>query len=326
MNMTAQDDAAWRRLLSPYKKASWRSALIQVANTLIPFAATWAALVWSVMAGYWLLAVPLTLLASGLYIRLFILQHDCGHGSFFPSRRWNQLLGNFLGVLTLFPYGYWRRTHAVHHATTGNLDEREIGDVETITVREYLTRGRWGRFGYRLYRNPVVMFGFGPLYQFVLKHRFPFDIPWAWKREWASALWTNVALVALYGGLSMFLPWQVVLSVTIAIVAVAGAAGIWLFYVQHQFEHTYWADKGEWDFFSAGMHGSSYYDLPPVLRWFTGNIGYHHIHHLASNIPNYRLKECFDAVPEMQAAHRLTLAIQPESASGCVCGTKTPRR
>jgi omega-6 fatty acid desaturase (delta-12 desaturase) len=307
MNAIPQDETAWRQLLSPYKKASWRSAWLQVANTLLPFFACWAGLAWSIERGAWLLAVPLVILTAGLYVRTFILQHDCGHGSFFPNRTANQVLGGFLGVLTLFPYGYWRRTHAIHHATNGNLDERELGDVETLTVREYLSRSRWGRLGYRIYRHPLVLLGVGPAYQFVLKHRFPFDIPWSWKREWASVLWTNLGMVALYGALSALLGWQVVLATTLSVVLLAGAAGVWLFYVQHQFEHTYWAGEGGWDFFEAGMHGSSYYDLPPVLHWFTGNIGYHHIHHLASNIPNYRLAEAFRENPALQGAHRLTL-------------------
>jgi acyl-lipid omega-6 desaturase (Delta-12 desaturase) len=308
MSTNAAEDAAWRQILSPYKKPNRRSALVQLINTLVPFVVIWVALVNCLMSGAWLLAVPLTLLASGFYVRLFVLQHDCGHGSFFPNRHWNNRVGAFLGVLTLFPYGYWRRTHSVHHATSGNLTEREIGDVKTLTVNEYLARTWGGRFGYRLYRNPLVMFGLGPFYQFVLKHRLPFDIPFSWKREWASALWTNVALVVLYGSLCTVLPWQAVVGASLLITTVAGAAGIWLFYVQHQFEETYWAAEGAWDFFRAGMHGSSYYDLPPVLRWLTANIGYHHIHHLASNIPNYRLQECFEAEPAMRQAHRLTIA------------------
>jgi omega-6 fatty acid desaturase (delta-12 desaturase) len=306
MSETPQEEAAWRTLLAPYKKASTKSAVIQVLDTTIPFVAIWAAMAWSVQNLPWLL-IPLTLLGAGFYVRLFILQHDCGHGSFFPSRSANQILGGMLGVVTLFPYGYWRRTHAIHHATTGNLDERELGDVATLTVREYLARGFWGRFGYRLYRSPIVLFGIGPAYQFVLKHRFPFDIPWTWKREWASVLWTNLFMALLYGGLSLLVGWQTVALVTLLVVLVAGAAGVWLFYVQHQFEETYWAEEGNWDFFKAGMHGSSYYDLPKWLHWFTGNIGYHHIHHLASNIPNYRLPEAFRDNPALQNAHHLTL-------------------
>jgi omega-6 fatty acid desaturase (delta-12 desaturase) len=258
------------------------------------------------MASLWL-AMPLSLVAAGFLVRIFIIQHDCGHGSFFRSPMANNLLGAFLGVLTLFPYGYWRRTHAIHHASSGNLDEREFGDISTLTVREYRAKSFWGRFGYRLYRHPLVLFVVGPFYQFVIKHRIPFDIPFAWKREWASALWTNLALAGLAGGLCALVGWKVFLIVHFTIIALAGPIGVWLFYVQHQFEDTYWDRDDAWDFYRAGAHGSSFYDLGPVLHWFTGNIGYHHIHHLSSRIPNYRLAQAFRENPEMQRVTRLTL-------------------
>lgn len=304
----AEDAAAstWRARLAPYKKASWRSALVQLTDTALPFVALWAAMAWSLSVSYALtlvLAVP----TAFFFVRLFILQHDCGHGSFFPARWANNLLGAALGIVTFFPYGYWRRTHAIHHASNGNLDDREFGDIETLTVREYEALSRAAKLRYRLYRNPFVLLLVGPLYQFLLKHRFPFDIPLAWKREWRSVLLTNVAMTAFYGGLILLLGWKTVLLVELPMVMVAGAIGVWLFYVQHQFEETYWEREDAWDYYRAGVHGSSYYDLGPVLHWLTGNIGYHHIHHLASQIPNYRLAQVFREVPEMQKVTRLTL-------------------
>ncbi len=300
------DARALRRLLAPYKRPSRRRALVQLGTSVVPFAAVWAAMAWSAGVSYWLtalLAVP----AAGLFLRLFMIQHDCGHGSYFHSARANNWLGGLLGVVTFFPYGYWRRTHSIHHATHGNLDRREFGDIKTLTVREYQARGRLGRLGYRLYRNPFVLFGLGPIFQFVLKHRCPIDVPLAWKREWASVLWTNLGIVAAGGALSWLLGWQTVVVVHGAIMLVAGGLGVWLFYVQHQFEESYWDDGDEWDFYRAGADGSSFYDLPRALHWFTANIGYHHIHHLASRIPNYRLRECFEENPELQRVTRLTL-------------------
>ena len=307
MSDATTDEVRLRRLLAPYKQASTAKALFQLANTAIPFAILWSLMALSVSRGFWwglLLAIP----AAGLYVRLFIFQHDCGHGSFFPSRRANHLLGAVLGVVTFFPYGYWRRTHAIHHATNGNLDEREFGDIVTLTVNEYRALSWFGRLRYRLYRNPIVLFVVGPAYQFILKHRFPFDLPWAWKREWKSVLWTNLAIFATFGSLAIFLGVKTVLLVHLPIVLLAGAAGVWLFYVQHQFEETYWERTDAWDFYRAGVHGSSFYDLPPFLHWWTGNIGYHHIHHLASTIPNYNLEACFRENEELQRVTRLTFA------------------
>jgi omega-6 fatty acid desaturase (delta-12 desaturase) len=282
---TTDDEQSWKRLLAPYKRPSLPRALFQLLDTALPFAALWALMAWSLDKAPWLsllLAVP----AGGLFIRLFIIQHDCGHGSFFRSPAANNALGSVLGVLTLFPYGYWRRTHAIHHASSGNLDARELGDIDTLTVREYLALSRWGRFRY---------------------HRFPFDIPWTWKREWTSVLATNVAIAAVAGGLCALVGWQTFLVVQLAIVMVAGPTGVWLFYVQHQFEETYWERDDAWSFYRAGAHGSSFYDLPRVLHWFTGNIGYHHIHHLSSRIPNYRLREAWLENPALQRVTRLSL-------------------
>jgi omega-6 fatty acid desaturase (delta-12 desaturase) len=300
------DERSWRKVLAPYKRPSARAATVQLLDTALPFAFLWYLMLLSLAVSYALtlaLAVP----TGFLFIRLFILQHDCGHGSFFPSRAANNVAGSLLGVVTLFPYGYWRRTHAIHHATSGNLERRELGDVKTYTVREYLGFTPMRRWRYRLYRHPLVLLGLGPAYQFVLKHRFPFDIPWAWKREWASVLWTNAGIAVIYGALAGALGWRTVVLVQLPVVLVAGAVGVFLFYVQHQFEEAYWEHDEAWDFYRAGVHGSSFFDLPRPLHWLTANIGYHHIHHLASLIPNYRLAQCFRDNPGLQQVTRLTL-------------------
>lgn len=306
MTSTPDREPDWRQLLAPYKQASWRKALVQLATSALPFIGFWYLILRSLEVSYLatlLFAVP----TAFFFIRLFILQHDCGHGSFFPARRANHALGAVLGVVTLFPYGYWRRTHAMHHASNGNLDERELGDIRTLTVREYLALSRGRRLLYRLYRNPLVLFGLGPAYQFLIKHRFPWDIPFSWKREWRSVLGTDLAIVAAAVGLGQTIGWAQLALVHLTIVFIAGALGVWLFYVQHQFEETYWDRADAWDYYRAGVHGSSFYDLGPLLHWLTGNIGYHHIHHLASQIPNYRLAECFAANPAMQRVTRIGL-------------------
>ena len=296
----------WQKRLASFKKPLPHKALGQLLLTLSLFIAGWWAMLKSLEISYALtlvMAVPM----AGLYIRLFIFQHDCGHGSFFKSRRWNDTLGSILGVMTLTPYAYWKRTHAVHHATHGNLDRRELGDVWTLTVNEYLARGTWGRLGYRLYRHPVTLFLLAPFFQFAIVHRFPLEIPFSWRREWRSVMLTNAALAGVFIAAHLTIGIDRLLMVQGPIFLIGGAVGLWLFFVQHQFEDTYWDRKEDWSFDLAGLQGSSFYDLPPVLHWFTGNIGYHHIHHLSSKIPNYRLKETLDAFPEFHQATKIGL-------------------
>jgi acyl-lipid omega-6 desaturase (Delta-12 desaturase) len=284
--------------LARFSRASLPRAMWQLANTLTPFLALWGVMAWSFQAGWnygWtlLIAVP----AAALYVRLFIIQHDCGHGSFLRSARANRWLGAGLGVITLFPFAYWKKTHAVHHATSGNLDKRELGDIRTLTVREYRARPLWIRLCYRAYRSMPVMLGLGPVSQFVFKHRLPIGMPWKWKKEWRSVALNNLVLLALAALLGWKLGWGVVLAVHIPVVALAGALGVWLFYVQHSFESAYWSRGDEWNPRLAAVQGSSFYDLPAVLRWITCNIGYHHIHHLAPRIPNYHLRAAHEATP-----------------------------
>jgi omega-6 fatty acid desaturase (delta-12 desaturase) len=296
----------WNGLLAPYRRPDRRRSIWQLVSTALLFALGCASMYWSLRVGY-VLTLALALPTAGLLIRLFIIQHDCGHGSFFTSKRANDAIGASIGVLMLTPYHYWRKTHAIHHATHGDLDRRDFGDLMTLTVREYQGLSRWGRLGYSLYRNLFVMLVLGPIYQFGIKHRFPFDAPRSWRREWASVMWTNAGIAA-----ALLVAWQTVglgrfLLVYAPVMLVASAAGVWLFYVQHQFEDSYWIDSTQWSFHRAGLEGSSFYDLPRVLHWFTGNIGYHHIHHLASQIPNYRLPKCFAENPVLHQVTRLTL-------------------
>jgi omega-6 fatty acid desaturase (delta-12 desaturase) len=297
--------ASLRQLVAPYAAPDRRRAFWQLANTLPPFIGAWLlmAALFKPSGGWSLL---LLLPVAGLYVRLFIIQHDCGHGSFFPGARLNRMVGALLGLITLFPFAYWRKTHAIHHGTSGNLDRRGLGDIQTLTVREYRALPALAQFGYRLYRSMPVLLGVGPLYQMVIKHRIPFDLPLAWRREWASVLLNDLALVVVVTAICWIFGWKAVLAVQLSLMLVAGAAGVWLFYVQHQFERAYWTRQEQWNAQAAAMVGSSFYDLPRVAHWFTGNIGYHHIHHLSSRVPNYRLRECFESDPRLRAGPRLT--------------------
>jgi len=256
-------------------------------------------------------AYPITLLlavpAALLLIRLFVIQHDCAHGSFFASIRTADVVGSILGVFTFTPHLFWKRAHAIHHATAGNLDHRGIGDVDTLTVNEYLGRTRWGRFKYRVYRHPCVLFGVGGAMLFLAKHRWPAIAPVTWTRERRSILWTNVGIAGVVTLMWWLVGLEAFLLVHVPLTLMSCSIGVWLFYVQHQFEPTYWERDERWAFDAAALEGSSYYALPRVLQWFTGSIGLHHIHHLSARIPNYRLQRVLDAYPELERVTRITL-------------------
>jgi omega-6 fatty acid desaturase (delta-12 desaturase) len=300
------DDKQWLKILARYRDPSLLRSAYELLITAAPFFALWAIMLLCLNYSYWLsllLAVP----AAGFLVRLFMIQHDCGHGSFFRRPQANRWVGRTIGVLTLTPYDYWRRTHAIHHASSGNLDRRGTGDVTTLTVAEYLDLPRWRRLAYRLVRNPLILLAFGPIYLFLLKHRLPVELMDGGKEVWISAMATNLAIAGVVVGMSSLIGIQSFLLVQLPITLLASSIGIWLFYVQHQFEDTYWDRQDAWSFHSGAMQGSTFFDLPAPLRWFTANIGVHHIHHLASRIPSYRLGEVLRDHPKLREVSRLTL-------------------
>ena len=290
--------------MARYQKSEVWRGVWQLVNTLVPYGALWGLMYLSVQVSWWL-TLPLAVLAAGFLVRVFIIFHDCGHGSFLPSRRANDILGFITGVLTFTPYYHWRWEHALHHATSGDLDRRGTGDVWTLTVQEYLEASRWKRFAYRLARNPVILFGVAPLFLFLIKMRIP--AAKAPRRERHSVAWTNLALVGVAAVMSWVFGLEAYLLLQVFIVMLAGSAGLWLFYVQHQFEGVYWERSEEWDYATAALKGSSFYKLPKVLQWFSGNIGFHHIHHLSTRIPNYHLEKCHRAEPLFQTVKPVTL-------------------
>jgi len=297
----------WTQLLARYRQPSTGRSLVEVGITLLPLVALWV-LTWAALelVGYWL-ALPLAMAAAAFMVRLFLIQHDCSHGSFFRHRLANAWLGRALGVLTLTPHDLWRRTHATHHAYTGNLDRRGVGDVDTLTVEEYRARPLWRRLRYRLYRHPLIMFGIGPAYLFFLQHRLPVGLMREGWRPWLSAMATNVAIGLAAAVLIWLIGIKAFLLVHLPIMLFAASAGVWLFYVQHQFEPTYWEHDERWAYDAAALQGSSYYRLPRLLQWATGNIGLHHIHHLHPRIPNYRLQQALDDHAELRQVPTLTL-------------------
>jgi omega-6 fatty acid desaturase (delta-12 desaturase) len=294
------------RALLRYREPDLIRAIFEVCVTVIPFLLLWTLMWLSLDVGYWL-TLLLALPTAGFMVRLFIIQHDCGHGAFFHYRAANTWLGRVLGVLTLTPYEYWKRNHAIHHATSNNLDRRGIGDIDTLTVEEYRARSLWNRFLYRLYRSAPVMFVIGPAYMFFLQHRLPIHQMRDGWGPWISTMTTNAAIAAT----AVVMIWLVgvgpFLMVHLPVMLLAASIGVWLFYVQHQFEDVMWARNGSWAHSDAALRGSSYYDLPALLHWITGNIGIHHIHHLNSRIPYYRLPSVLRDFPELKSVGRLTL-------------------
>jgi len=292
--------------LSSYRRPHLGRSLWQLTNSTALFFGTWT-LMYALVDVAYPLALALAVPAAFFLIRLFIIQHDCGHGSFFRNAAFANAVGRIIGVLTLTPYGYWRRTHAVHHANSGNLDQRGMGAVKTLTVAEYLTLPRWGRIRYRVYRHPLVIFGIGAALLFVVRHRLPLRVPRTWKRERASIALTNLSIAAVVAALGLTVGLREFLMVQLPITLLASSIGVWLFFVQHQFEDTYWERDPTWSFAASALEGSSYLALPKLLQWATGNIGLHHIHHLGARIPNYRLPEVLRDNPELASMGRVTL-------------------
>jgi len=303
--LSAQPARNWVRTLAKYREPDLARSIFELTVSALPFL-TLAALSGILLSvSYWL-AFALALLNGGFLVRLFIIQHDYGHGSYFSNRRANNWVGRIIGVFTLTPYKFWRRTHSIHHSASGNLDQRGIGDVYTMTVLEYQALPKSKRILYRIYRNPLFLFGLGPVLLFVFHNRLPFGLMKSWE-YWASAMGTNIVisitlgLVVWFGGL---MPLLLIVAPTLF---VAATAGVWLFYGQHQFENTQWEHDSDWQLHDAALHGSSYYVLPVVLRWFSGNIGIHHVHHLYSRIPFYRLMEVLRTHTELATINRISI-------------------
>jgi len=286
--------------LRPFQRPSVGGSLWQITNSVVPYLALWVLMVQTIQFSY-ALTLLLAVVASAFLVRIFIIFHDCGHGSFFPSRRANEWVGFFTGMLTLTPHFEWWRNHALHHAQTGNLDKRGSGDVWTLTREEYEASPRWRRLLYVVVRQPIFMLTVGPLLIFAYQGRFPGRNSRTRERRWIVVM--NLALAVAVTALCLTIGWKTYLAIHVPIIIMAGAAGIWLFYVQHQFEDAYWEHDPDWDFQEAAVLGSSFYRLPSVLQWFSGNIGFHHVHHLSPKIPNYRLEAChrrfraFDCAP-----------------------------
>lgn len=298
------DPEDWKGIVTPFQEASvWRASW-QLINSLGLYFLLWGAMYWALQVSLWLV-VPLAVLTGAALVRVFIIFHDCGHGSFFPSRLANDMTGFITGLLTLTPYHHWRWEHSLHHATSGNLDKRGTGDVWTMTVQEYLESPRRKRFAYRLARNPVVLFLIAPVGLFTIWQRIPTSK--ASRREKASVWWMNLAILGMVVGLSWLYGFVPYLIIQLTITTVGGAAGVWMFYVQHQFEDAYWERRENWDYMTAALQGSSFYKLPRVLQWLSGNIGFHHIHHLSARIPNYNLERCHNSHPLFLRVKPVTL-------------------
>ena len=302
--------AEWKTIVAKYQEPSTWRATWQIINSFGPFALLWVLMYWTVAISWWL-TIPLAVLSGALLVRIFIIFHDCGHGSFFKSQLANNIIGFLAGMLTFTPYYNWRWEHSLHHSSSGDLDRRGTGDVWTLTVQEYLESSLGKRIAYRLVRNPFVLLVFAPMFLFVVRERF--TTSGASMRERHSVWCMNVAILAMAATLSLVFGVKAYLVIQLIITMTASAAGVWLFYVQHQFEDAYWERSEEWDYTTAALQGSSFYKLPRILQWFSGNIGFHHIHHLSSRIANYNLERCHNSHPLFQNVKPLTLSASLKS-------------
>lgn len=299
-----------RKEVAPFAKSETGKSVFQIFNTIIPLLLVWGAGYYLLQFSPWL-TVLCSIVASGFVIRTFILFHDCTHGSFFSSKKANMIIGNITGVLTSFPFEKWKREHTIHHASSSNLDKRGIGDIDMLTVDEYLEKSKLGRLGYRIYRNPIVLFGLGPLFMVLILNRF--NRKDAKKKERLNTYFTNIVLIVICTILILIFGWQTFLLVHGLTLFIAGSLGIWLFYIQHTYEDSYFDYDPNWDYVKAAVEGSSYYKLPKILQWVTGNIGFHHVHHLAPRIPNYNLEAAHESIPPLQKATTITLKTSLES-------------
>lgn len=303
--MTLQNTKSLRKQIAPFEQSTTKQSIWQIINTLGPFIILWYLAYISLSVSYWLALIP-AVFAAGFLTRIFIIFHDCTHHSFFKDRRANRIVGTIMGVLTLFPFDQWGHEHSVHHATSGNLDKRGTGDIWTLTVDEYLAAPFKLRFAYRFYRNPLVMFGLGPIYVFLLKNRF--NRKGARKKEKNNTYLTNVLIVVFAALLCLAVGWQSFLLVQGSIFMISGSIGIWLFYVQHTFEDSYFEENEEWEYVLAAVEGSSFYKLPKLMQFLTGNIGYHHVHHLSPRVPNYKLEMAHNNTQPLENVPTITLA------------------
>ena len=299
-----------RKEVAPFAKSETSLSIQQLINTLLPLLLIWGAGYVLLPYSPWYTALC-SVIASGFVVRTFIIFHDCTHGSFFKSKKANDIIGNISGILTSFPYEKWKREHTIHHATSSNLDKRGIGDIDMLTVDEYLEKSKLGRLGYRLYRNPLVMFGLGPLFMVLVLNRF--NRKDAKRKERLNTYFTNIVLLVVCTTLILIFGWTTFLLVHGLTLFIAGSMGIWLFYIQHTYEDSYFEVDTEWDYVKAAVEGSSYYKLPKLLQWITGNIGFHHVHHLSPRVPNYKLEDAHESIKPLQKATTITLKTSLES-------------
>ncbi|ANU24391.1 fatty acid desaturase [Planococcus donghaensis] len=302
--MSREKTAQLRKFVAPFEKADVKASVRQLVNTIPPFILAWFLAYQALDVSIWL-TIALSVVAAAFVIRTFIIFHDCTHGSFFKNKKANAIVGTITGIMTLFAYEKWKREHSIHHASSGNLDKRGVGDIWVMTIEEYVEASKWERFKYRLYRNPLVMFGFGPLFLVLISSRF--NRKDARKKERNNTYLINISLVVIYTLLILAIGWQAFVIIQGTTMFVAGAFGIWLFYVQHTFEDSYFEDENEWDYVKAAVDGSSYYQLPKVLQWVTGNIGFHHVHHLSPRVPNYNLEKAHESTPPLQQATTINI-------------------
>jgi omega-6 fatty acid desaturase (delta-12 desaturase) len=312
---------AWYPITAKYRQSNLGKSLWQLLDTLVPYCGLWAVMIYTVQQGlpYWI-TLALAVVAGGILVRVFILFHDCSHGSFFASRRANLILGYVTGILTFTPFEDWKYAHSLHHARAGDLDRRGVGDIWTMTTEEYLVAPLLKRLWYRIYRNPFVLFGPGPALLFLFIQRF--STKGAGKRERNSVRFTNLALLFIVGVATWTIGLQTYLLIQLPIILIAASLGLWLFYIQHQFESVYWARHESWEPFRVALEGSSYFKLPKILQWFSGNIGLHHIHHVRPSIPNYNLQRCYDEVPAFQAVKAITIRTSLRSLRLGLCDEK----